>query len=89
MPKTALKKEKWTLSFDPALKSTVVKAAKRRGVYPVAVLEGLVREKFNPYGHTDVEDSAAYVKALRKQGRKQSDKAFLDQIATWQKSHSS
>jgi len=89
MPKTALKKEKWTLSFDPALKSAVVKAAKRRGVYPVTVLEGLVREKFNPYGHTDVDDSAAYVSALRKQGRKQSDDAFLDEIAAWQKSQSS
>ena len=89
MSKTALKKEKWTLSFDPALKSAVVKAAKRRGVYPVTVLEGLVREKFNPYGHTDVEDSAAYVRALRKQGRKQSDEEFLDEITAWQKSHSS
>jgi hypothetical protein len=89
MPKTALKKEKWTLSFDPALKSAVVKAAKRRGVYPVTVLEGLVREKFNPHGHTDVEDSVAYVRALRKQGRKQSDEEFLEEIAAWQKSHSS
>ena len=89
MPKTALKKEKWTLSFDPALKSVVVRAAKRRGVYPVTVLEGLVREKFNPYGHTDVDDSAAYVNALRKQSRKQSDDAFLAEIEAWQKSHSS
>ena len=89
MPKTALKKEKWTLSFDPALKSAVVKAAKRRGVYPVTVLESLVREKFNPYGHTDVDDSAAYVSALRKQWRKQSDEAFLDEIETWHKSQSS
>lgn len=89
MPKMGLKKEKWTLSFDPALKSAVVKAAKRRGVYPVTLLEGLVREKFNPYGHADIDDSAAYVNALRKQGRKQSDKAFLDEIAAWQKFQSS
>ncbi|HSA86995.1 MAG TPA: hypothetical protein VLD83_17910 [Candidatus Binatia bacterium] len=89
MPKTTLKKEKWTLSFDSALKSAVVKAAKRKGIYPVALLEGLVRERFNPYGHTDVDDSAAYVSALRKQGRKQSDEAFLDEIAAWQKSQSS
>ena len=89
MPKTALKKEKWTLSFDPALKNVVIRAAKRRGVYPVTVLEGLVREKFNPYGHTDVDDSAAYVSALRKQGRKQSDDAFLDEIEAWRKSQSS
>lgn len=89
MPKTALKKEKWTLSFDPALKSAVVKAAKRRGVYPVTLLESLVREKFSPYGHSDVEDSAAYVSSLRKQSRKQSDETFLDEIETWQKSRSS
>lgn len=89
MPRGALKKEKWTLSFDPTLKSAVVKAAKRRGVYPVTVLENLVREKFNPYGHTDVEDSAAYVTTLRKQSRKQSDDAFLAEIEAWQKSQSS
>jgi hypothetical protein len=89
MPRTALKKEKWTLSFDPALKSAVVKAAKRRGVYPVTLLESLVREKFSPYGHSDVEDSAAYVSSLRKQSRKQSDDAFLGEIETWQKSRSS
>jgi hypothetical protein len=89
MPRTALKKEKWTLSFDPALKSAVVKVAKRRGVYPVTVLENLVREKFNPYGHTDVGDSAAYVTALRKQGRKQSDDEFLAEIEAWRKSRSS
>jgi hypothetical protein len=85
----AKRKEKWTLSFNPVLKSAVVKAAKRRGVDPVTVLENLVREKFNPYGHTDVDDSAAYVTALRKQGRKQSDDAFLAEIEAWQKSRSS
>ena len=89
MPKTALRKEKWTLSFDPALKGLVVKAARRKGVYPVTVLEDLVREKFNPFGHTDVKDSAAYVAALRKQGRKQSDEAFLAELEAWQKSRSS
>lgn len=89
MPKSALRKEKWTLSFDPALKNLVVKAAKRKGVYPVTVLENLVREKFNPFGHTDVEDSAAYVAALRRQSRRQSDDAFLNEIEAWQKSRSS
>lgn len=89
MPKAALKKEKWTLSFNPALKSAVFKAAKRRGVYPVTVLENLVRGKLNPYGHMDVNDSAAYVTALQKQGRKQSDDAFLAEIEAWQKSRSS
>ncbi len=89
MPKTALRKEKWTLSFDPELKSLVVKAARRRGVYPVTVLENLVREKFNPFGHTEVEDSAAYVTSLRKHGRRQSDDEFLAEIESWQKSRSS
>jgi hypothetical protein len=89
MPKIALRKEKWTLSFDPELKSLVVKAARRRGVYPVTVLENLVREKFNPFGHTEVEDSAAYVTSLRKQGRRQQDDEFLAEIESWQKSRSS
>ena len=89
MPKTALRKEKWTLSSNLALKSVVVKTAKRRGVYPVTVLENLVREKFNPYGHTGVDDRAAYVTVLRKQGRRQPDDAFLNEIAAWQKSRSS
>lgn len=87
--KTALRKEKWTLSFDPVLKGLVVKAAQGRGVYPVTLLEDLVREKFNPFGHTDIEDSAAYLTALRKQSRKQSDEAFLAEIEAWQKSRSS
>lgn len=89
MPKAPLRKEKWTLSFDPALKGLVVKAARRRGVYPVTLLEDLVREKFNPFGHTDVKDSAAYVTALRRQNRNQSDEAFLADIEAWQKSRSS
>ena len=89
MPKTALRKEKWTLSSNLALKSVVVKTAKRRGVYPVTVLENLVREKFNPYGHTSVDDRATYVTVLRKQGRRQPDDAFLNEIEAWQKSRSS
>ena len=89
MPRPAKRKEKWTLSFDPALKSVVVKVAKRRGVYPVTLLKNLVREKFDPYGHTDVDDSGAYVTALRRQGRKQSDEDFLAEIEAWQKSRSS
>lgn len=89
MPKTVPQKVKWTLSFDPALKSLVVKAAKCKGIYPVTLLENLVRDKFNPFGHTDVEDSAAYVAALRRQSRRQSDDAFLNEIEAWQKSRSS
>jgi len=89
MPRTALKKDKWTLSFDPDLKRLVVRAAKRRGVYPVSILEELVRDKFNPYGHTDLSDSVAYVRALRRRSAKQSDVAFLEEIRRWQKSGSS
>ena len=89
MPRTALRKEKWTLSFDPALKSVVVKAARRKGVYPVSVLEDLVRERFNPYGYTDVKDSVDYVRAMRRKARRQSDDEFLAEIKAWQESRSS
>jgi hypothetical protein len=51
----------------PGAENAVVKAAKRRGVYPVTVLENLALEKFNPFGHTDVDDRADYVTTLRKQ----------------------
>ena len=74
MPKDTLRKVKWMLSFDSALKDLVVKAARRTGVHPVTLLEDLVREKFNPFGHTGVKDSAAYVTALRRQTSKQWDR---------------
>ena len=67
----------------------LVQLAKQRRTYPVALLEGLVKEKFNPYGHTDVKDSAAYVRMLRRRSRKQSDAAFLKEIRAWQRSASS
>jgi len=67
----------------------VVKAARRKGVYPVTLLEEIVRERFNPYGHTDVKDSLEYLTALRKESRKQPDKEFLAEIEAWQKSRSS
>ena len=88
MPKTALKKEKWTLSFDPRLKRLLIKEARKKGIYPVSLLEQVVRERFNPYGHSDVEDSVAYVKKIRKASRSQSDEAFLKEIREWQKSSS-
>lgn len=59
MARQAKRKGRWTLLFDLNLKRLIVPAAKHRGVYPVTVLENLVRGKFNPYGHTDVDDSAA------------------------------
>ena len=57
MSKATLKKEKWTLSFDSKLKSIVVKAAHRKGIYPVNLLEEIVRKRLNPYGLTQVKDS--------------------------------
>ena len=88
MPKASLKKEKWTLSFDPRLKRLLIKEAQKRGVYPVGLLEHVVREWFNPYGHSDVQDSVAYVKTIRKESRSQSDEAFLEEIREWQRSNS-
>lgn len=76
-------KKKWTLLFNPVLKSAVVQAAKRRGVYPVTLLEHLVREKFNSYGYRNVNNGAAYVAALRKHAHKQSDEDFLAEIEAW------
>lgn len=88
MSKTSLKKEKWTLTFDRRLKGAVVKEAKRRGVYPVQVLESLVKEKFNPFGHTDIKDEVAYVRRLRKGYKEKSDKEFLEEIRRWERINS-
>ena len=88
MAKTVLKKEKWTLSFDSSLKGAVIKEARKKGVYPVSLLEEIVREKLNPYGYTDVKDSVSYVRAIRKKSKELPAKAFLDEIKRWQKSKS-
>ena len=85
MAKAALKKEKWTLSFDSSLKRAVITEANKKGVYPVNFLEEMVREKLNPYGYTDVKDSVAHVRAIRKKSKEVSAKAFLDEIKRWQK----
>jgi hypothetical protein len=89
MARAVARREKWTLSFDPALKDFLVKTARRRGVYPVTLLEEIVKEKFNPYGHTDVKDSVAYVRMLRRRSRRISDESFLKEIQAWQRSESS
>jgi hypothetical protein len=88
MSKTALKKEKWTLSFDSRLKRLLIKEAQRKGIYPVALLEEVVRDRFNPYGFSDVKDSVRYVRKIRKGSRKVTDKAFLKEIQAWRKSNS-
>ncbi len=85
MSKAALKKEKWTLSFDPKLKEAVKREARVRGLYPVNFLEELVREKINPYGHTDVKDSIKYVRELRKKSKDKTDDEFLKEILKWKK----
>lgn len=88
MGKAKLKKEKWTLSFDRRLKRAVIEAAKRQGVYPVQVLESLVREKFNPFGHTDIKDEVNYVRRLRKEEKAKRDEIFLEEIRRWERIHS-
>ncbi len=85
MPKATLKKEKWTLSFDPKLKDAVIREAKAKGMYPVNFLEELVREKINPYGYTDVKDSVKYVRELRKKSKDKTDEEFLEEILNWGK----
>lgn len=89
MARSTARREKWTLSFDSDLKQFLVQTARRRGVYPVALLEEIVKEKFNPFGHSDVKDSVGYVRALRRRSRKTSDEAFLREIRAWQRSVSS
>jgi hypothetical protein len=88
MAKPRLKKEKWTLNVDQKIKGVVIKEAKRRGIYPAQVIESLVREKFNPFGHSDIEDEAAYVRQLRKQDNKGSDRTFIEEIRRWEKINS-
>ena len=88
MAKAKLKKEKWTLSFDRRLKGAVIQEAKRQGVYPVRVLESLVRESFNPFGHTDIKDEVAYVRKLRKKDKGKSDEEFLEEIRRWERINS-
>ncbi|MBI5756217.1 MAG: hypothetical protein HZA12_04760 [Nitrospirae bacterium] len=85
MAKSAVKKEKWTLSFDVRLKKAVIREAKVKGIYPVHYLEALVREKINPYGHTDVKESVKYVRELRKASKDKTDEKFLEEILKWQK----
>jgi len=84
MSKAKLKKEKWTLTFDRNLKEEIVEEAKRQGVYPVTLLESLVREKFNPFGHADIKNELAYVRKLRKQN-KETNEAFIEEIRRWER----
>jgi len=85
MTGTPLKKERWTLTFDKHLKQEVIAAARKRGVYPVQILEELVREKFNPFGHTDVTDPTAYVCTLRRKSQDMTDEEFIAELKRWEK----
>ena len=89
MGKHTLRKEKWTLSFDPLLKKAVIQEAQKRGTYPVRILEDMVKARMNPYGLTDIHDSVAYIRSLRRHSRAQSDEEFLKEIRKWQSSRSS
>ena len=48
-------------------------------------LEELVREKMNPYGYLDVENSVEYIREIRKGSRHETDDEFLEEIQKWQK----
>jgi len=85
MPGTSSQRERWSLSFDRRLKRTVIAEARQRGVRPAQILEEAVQEKFNPFGHTDITDPTAYVRALRRKSRKMTDEEFLANIKRWEK----
>ncbi len=85
MPKHSLNKERWTITFDPTLKRKIQIEARKLRVYPVQLLETLVREKLNPYGFQTIADSVQYVNSIRAKTARISDKAFLAGLKKWQK----
>lgn len=85
MPKPLHKKERWTLTVDPRLKKVVIAEARRRRVYPSRALEDLIRERFNPFGHTDISDPTTYVRTLRRKSRELTDEAFGEDLKQWEK----
>jgi hypothetical protein len=50
----------------------------------VEIIESLVREKFNPFGHSDVKDEGAYVRKLRGAEKHESDREFLEEMRRWE-----
>lgn len=86
--KRTLHKERWTLTFDRRLKAAVIQEARKRRVYPVQILESLVRQTLNPFGHADIEDEAAYVRRLRRRDAGRSDREFLEEIRRWERINS-
>jgi hypothetical protein len=85
MAKHSLKKDRWTITFDPRLKNQVQQEAKKLRVYPVQLLESLVREKLNPYGLQSIRDSIAHVSSIRTKSSGKSDKVFLAELKKWQR----
>ena len=60
--------------------------AEHKGTIFIAqVLEDLIREKLNPFGHTDVTDPTAYVRTLRRKSRETTDEEFLADLKRWEK----
>jgi hypothetical protein len=80
-----VKKERWTLTTDQRVKHSVIDEARRRKVLPARVLEYLIKEKLNPFGHADVVDPTTYVRMLRRKSRKTTDKEFLADLKRWEK----
>jgi len=85
MLRHSLQKEKWTITFDPALKKRVQQEARKLRVYPVQLLETLVRERLNPFGFQSIHNSIEYVNSVRKRSKAISDKAFLADLKKWQR----
>lgn len=85
MARHALKKERWTITFDHGLKRRVLAEARRLRIYPVQLLETMVRERLNPYGFQSVRDSVSYVNVVREKSERQGDKRFLAELRQWQK----
>jgi hypothetical protein len=54
----------------------------------VHLLESLVREKFNPFGHAEIKNELAYVRKRRKEDKGENDEAFLEEIRRWEKINS-
>ncbi len=85
MARHSLNKDRWTITFDSILKNQVRQEARKLRVYPVQLLESIVREKLNPYGLQSIKDSIQHVNLVRENSRHVSDKEFLFELKKWQK----
>lgn len=85
MSRAMLHKVKWTLTFDPTLKKRIQQEAGKLRVYPVQLLESLVREQLNPYGFQSVRDSVTYVASIREKNPARSNRDFLADLKKWEK----